>query len=173
MTDFLTIDYLRSGTERQQAAYIELTELEIFKKLQAYKPLLAGTIPIDIAIDDSDLDIVCACQDHKEFAGELVKLFGKQKFFTIITKQIDGVTATIAKFEGQSFPIEIFGQTIDSVSQNAFKHMLIEHRILEKNGIDFRNRIIALKKTGMKTEPAFAYLLGLSGDPYKKLLEFT
>ncbi len=37
----------------------------------------------------------------------------------------------------------------------------------------FRQEIIALKKQGYKTEPAFAMALGLKGDPYyKELLNY-
>ncbi|MGL5579695.1 MAG: DUF4269 domain-containing protein, partial [Cetobacterium sp.] len=35
----------------------------------------------------------------------------------------------------------------------------------------FRQKIIELKKDGMKTEPAFAFLLKLEGNPYDKILE--
>ena len=36
----------------------------------------------------------------------------------------------------------------------------------------FRRQIIDLKKQGLKTEPAFAKLLALTGDPYVELLSF-
>lgn len=49
--------------------------------------------------------------------------------------------------------------------------MLVEHQILAQKGKDFRAKIIDLKKMGIKTEPAFAQLLGLQGDPYKSLLK--
>lgn len=48
--------------------------------------------------------------------------------------------------------------------------MLIEHQILLEKGESFRQEIISLKKQGIKTEPAFAQLLGLSGDPYEAIL---
>jgi len=49
--------------------------------------------------------------------------------------------------------------------------MLIENKILEQEGKQFRKKIIALKEQGYKTEPAFATLLGLEGNPYEALLE--
>jgi hypothetical protein len=48
--------------------------------------------------------------------------------------------------------------------------MVVESRLLDILGPDFRNGIIALKKQGIKTEPAFARMLGLSGDPYRAVL---
>jgi len=51
-------------------------------------------------------------------------------------------------------------------------HLIIEHKLLIKNGEDFRQQIIKLKRQGHKTEPAFAIALDLSGDPYMELLKF-
>ena len=50
--------------------------------------------------------------------------------------------------------------------------MIIEAEILEEKGEDFRQKIIELKKSGIKTEPAFAQLLNLKGDPYEALINF-
>jgi hypothetical protein len=49
--------------------------------------------------------------------------------------------------------------------------MIIESRILKEKGIDFKEKIIKLKSSGIKTEPAFAKLLGLNGNPYVELLK--
>lgn len=50
--------------------------------------------------------------------------------------------------------------------------MLIEHQILQSENEDFRLKIIELKKNGYKTEPAFAKLLDLEGNPYHALLAY-
>ena len=63
MTDFLNIDYLKSGTARQQKAFEVLNENLILQKLSDFTPVLVGTIPINIAIDSSDLDIACYWKD--------------------------------------------------------------------------------------------------------------
>lgn len=75
-----------------------------------------------------------------------------------------------ANFFIDDFEIEIFGQNIPTKQQNAYLHMLIEHKILQEKGEDFRMQIIELKKQGHKTEPAFTRLLNLQGDPYEALL---
>jgi hypothetical protein len=49
--------------------------------------------------------------------------------------------------------------------------MIIEHRVLIEKGEKFRQEIIKLKRQGLKTEPAFAKLLGLDGNPYEALLK--
>ena len=147
--------------------------MDIFNKLADYQPLLAGTIPLDIAIASSDLDIICRCKNHIEFTEKLQKCYGQEPSFTIKLKELNGISTTIAKFEGQKFKIEIVGQNIPSEKQQAFRHVLVEHHILEQKGTRFKQQIIALKKAGIKTEPAFAALLGLTGDPYKALLKIT
>jgi hypothetical protein len=58
MIDFTRIDYLKDGNERQKKAYEVLTKYRIFEKLKDYSPILAGTVPIEIDINGSDLDII-------------------------------------------------------------------------------------------------------------------
>jgi len=50
--------------------------------------------------------------------------------------------------------------------------MVIEYQLLVKHGSVCREKIIELKKQGFKTEPAFAFLLGLKGNPYEELLKY-
>jgi hypothetical protein len=59
MIDFTTIDYLKNGNAKQRRAYEVLTKHKLFEKLKYYPPILAGTIPIEIDIEGSDLDIIC------------------------------------------------------------------------------------------------------------------
>jgi hypothetical protein len=172
MPDFTNIEYLKKGNKRQRQAYIELTKLSIFEDLQAYSPLLTGTIPIGIDLPESDLDIICECSNHKEFAKTLTSLYSDKDKFEIKTNTWNNLFSTIATFRAGEFEIEVFGQDYPTKEQNAFRHMLIEHKILILKDDKFRKEIIRLKKEGLKTEPAFAKLLGLVGDPYAELLKF-
>lgn len=172
MIDFTRIDYLQSGNERQRRAYDQLTKLGIFEVLSVYHPLLTGTIPIGIDLPESDLDIICACSDHEKFAKELISHFSNEADFSIRTSIWGGLTSTIATFRSEDFELEIFGQNCPTHLQNAYRHMIIEHRILSERDTSFKLEIIQLKREGMKTEPAFAKLLGLTGDPYAALLDF-
>lgn len=170
MTDFLNIDYLKSGTARQQKAFEVLNENLILQKLSEFTPVLVGTIPINIAIDSSDLDLACHWKDKNHFIEIIKKNFSEEKDFQIYEREISGLKSVIANFFIADFEIEIFGQNIPVSKQYGFRHMLIEAEILEKYGEDFRRKIIELKQNGIKTEPAFAQLLDLKGDPYEALL---
>ena len=172
MIDFKKIDYLERGNDRQRKVYKFLIESEILEILKEYTPILTGTIPICIDLPDSDLDIICECNDHDTFCNWLKLHFGKFEDFKLWTNSFYGVKASVASFKSDSFKVEIFGQDITTVQQNAYRHMIIENEILLENDSDFKNEIIRLKTTGLKTEPAFAKLLGLNGDSYLELLKF-
>ncbi len=171
MINFKNINYLKRGNAKQQKVYQVLTELGVFEKLKNFTPILTGTIPIEIDLPISDLDIICECSSHEDFSELLTKLFGKNRGFNIKTHQRFGLRATVCQFWFNNFEIEIFGQNRATEKQNAYRHMLIEHRILQEKGSEFRAQIIALKTKGIKTEPAFAALLKLGGDPYEALLK--
>jgi len=46
----------------------------------------------------------------------------------------------------------------------------VERRLLAIGGDGFRRAVMAARRSGLKTEPAFAAVLGLDGDPYEALL---
>jgi hypothetical protein len=170
-THFDNLTYLQSGTPVQQAAYRTLSEHHIWERLEAFTPILAGTIPIDINIDNSDLDILCTYDDHRGYIENLIAQFSHYPGFRLYENNFQDIPAVIAGFMLEHFPVEIFAQPIPVKEQWAYRHMLIEHDLLHKHGEEFRQKVIALKQQGYKTEPAFAQLLGLTSDPYKALLE--
>lgn len=169
--NFLKLDYLRTGNDKQQRVYRFLTEEGWMEILSEYVPILVGTIPISIDTKQSDLDIVCYAQDLEKFSRQVEKLFASETGFSIVSKVINERTSVVANFDKDGFHIELFAQSIPSERQDAYRHMLVEHRILQERGDRFRQQVIELKKQGVKTEPAFAQLLGLKGDPYQALLE--
>lgn len=171
MIDFTNIAYLRNGSEKQQSAYQSLTRSRIMEKLTGYSPILAGTIPIGIEIESSDLDIICCFSDKEVFFQALITLFSKEKQFHIYERTEEGRPVVVANFIIGSFEIEVFGTNIPAIKQNAYRHMLIEYRLLQTHGEDFRQQVIDLKRKGYKTEPAFALLLGIEGDAFKELLK--
>ena len=171
MIDFLTIEYLKSGNNRQREAYQTLMQHAVLEKLSEFSPVLVGTIPISIDISSSDLDIACCWTNKNAFLNHIKDTFGNKAGFQISEIKINGHETIISSFILGNFEIEIFGQAIAVEKQYGYRHMLIEYKILEQQGEEFRKKILELKERGYKTEPAFALLLGLQGNPYEALLQ--
>lgn len=169
-SQFDTIEYLQAGNPKQRLAYEILKQSQILGKLSKYDPLLAGTIPIGIDIESSDLDIICYCREEEAFVKTIRQHFGGAAGLELRFPEIRGKRCVVAQFQLAPFTVEVFGQDTPSRQQLAYRHMLIEHRLLQEHGEAFRQQIIALKKQGYKTEPAFAKALSLKGDPYLALL---
>ncbi|TDS12490.1 DUF4269 domain-containing protein [Sphingobacterium paludis] len=170
---FEHIGYLRTGTLVQRNVY-ELLEREgLFMKLQAYTPVLAGTIPLDICIPSSDIDILCCADDLNAFQEFVQLTFASRPGFSCSRLVVNDEPTVLAIFTIEDFAIEIFAQQIPVQQQNGYMHLVKEWEILTAMGQEFKQKVIALKLSGIKTEPAFAHLLRLTGDPYEALLNYT
>ena len=53
-------------------------------------------------------------------------------------------------------------------NQNAYRHMIVEHAINAAS--TYKRRNYSLKRERFKTEPAFAQVLNIDGDPYEGLI---
>ncbi len=172
MIDFTRINYLRNGNERQKRALEVLTKYKVLEKLKPYSPLLTGTVPIQIDIESSDLDVICEVdlRFEKEFLEDIVPLLPSGTDMKVENTVINGEKSIVVNFMLEEFPIEIFGQNKPSEQQNAYRHMITEYKILQEKGEEFKQKIIELKKQGIKTEPAFGILMNLE-NPYEDLLK--
>lgn len=168
--NFEDISYLITGNDKQRRVYETLTKYRVLDLLEKFDPILTGTIPINIDIETSDLDISCCYSDKNEFIDAVTHSFSREKQFVL--RQNTQFDSVVCNFWLDHFELELFGQSIPTKQQYAYRHMLIEHQLLEERGEAFRQEIIALKKQGYKTEPAFGIALGLKGDPYEELLKF-
>lgn len=130
---------------------------------------VAGTLPLGIAMPASDIDIVCAAFDPGEFARRLWCGFAHCEDFCL--RQWAGPPhAIIASFRHAGWPFEVFGMACPLEAQAGWRHFRVEQRLLALGGEAFRARVMAARRGGLKTEPAFAAVLGLAGDPYEALL---
>lgn len=170
--DFKDPSYLITGNERQQRAFDVLSDLKMFDVLANYDPVLVGTIPIELDLPTSDLDIICFFQDEKEFHSILKIHYGDALGFSLRQTIKQGLITCIANFEHETFAIEVFGQPLPTAEQMAFRHLIREYEILQQKGELFRREVIQLKQKGLSTESAFAKLLGIEGDPYVGLLAY-
>jgi hypothetical protein len=171
-SDWRDLTYLLHGTATQQAAYQALETLRVFSLLSPFDPILAGTVPLDIDIPGSDLDVVCYAPDIEAFAQHLSKTFHCTGF-GLHRKILNGLPTVIVQFTSQGFSVEIFGQPLPVMAQSAVRHMVVEERLLRLGGAEVRRKVRQLKMRGLKTEPAFAMTFALAGDPCQTLLELS
>lgn len=171
---FLTMAYLRSGTSEQRAAARMLDALELDSLVTAREWALAGTIPIDLAVDGSDLDVLIRADDPAAAREELRARFRNRPGFASWPHSREADTWCLS-FDAEGVPVEFFVQDVPVAEQRAFRHMVAEAALLEAHGPWLRERVRELKRAGIKTEPAFVQALGLElgkdGDPYLALLD--
>lgn len=170
MPDFFNLSYLSTGSDVQRKGLEAIKDLGIMETLKHHQPVLAGTLPLDIFIEGSDLDILSCCEDHSEFEKVIQSNYGMLEGFRQRRMIIKGIHSAVAGFRSGGFEFEVFAQIIPTQKQTAYRHLVNEFLILRKEGSEFKKKIIALKKQGLKTEPAFAKLLNLAGDPYEAML---
>ncbi|HEX3476302.1 MAG TPA: GNAT family N-acetyltransferase [Kofleriaceae bacterium] len=138
-------------------------------QLAPFQPTLIGSFPLGLQVDGSDLDIACTCDDLDAFERALCTALSD---LGIARPRIERspLPAVVAAFELGGNAVEIFGQALPVTAQRGFRHMVIEGQLLVIGGAALATRVRALKRGGVKTEPAFAQVLGLTGEPYEALL---
>jgi len=164
---------LQHGNPRQKQAFAALQETDIFSKLSRFSPTLAGTIPLDVDIETSDLDIICQSSDLQEFESTVKKYFQHFMSFECKTEKVRDEPSFIARFQSSGFDLEIFCQAVAIEKQFAVLHLNIEARLLHMAGPSAKESIRKLKQSGLKTEPAFAKYFKISGDPYEELAKMA
>lgn len=168
---FERLDYLLEGTKKQKEAYEAITELQLLGYLKEYQPILCGTLPLEIYIEGSDLDIIMEVHHFPLFEEKVQKLFGHCQGFTLKRTLIRDVLCVKANFYYDGFEFELFGQPQPVFHQYAYLHMIIEYFILKADPT-VKEQVVNLKKQGLKTEPAFCEVLGIDGDPYEELINY-
>jgi hypothetical protein len=176
MFDLYSIDYLNSGSVRQQRAYEALRELDLLSRLAALgegglgeAPALVGSLPLDLALDESDIDFVAHAMDLRVFGNQLKSEFGNIDSFRSSRGIVLGIATLMTEFTFNGERFEIFTQSTLVPRQNAVIHLLVEERLLQLGGKKFRTQILSERQFGAKTEIAFGVVLGLE-DPYRELL---
>ncbi|UBM60896.1 DUF4269 domain-containing protein [Marinilongibacter aquaticus] len=169
--DFKKLDYLKWANTRQKAAFAVLREYRMMEILADFEPILVGTVPLGIDLPESDLDVICCAKDLQAFSVYVQTSFGSKPGFDFRIKPLKRRASFIANFQLNEFEVELFAQDLPTIEQDAYKHMLGEYRLLQKYGEAFKTKVVDLKKKGYKTEPAFAKLLHLKGDPYQAILD--
>lgn len=168
--------HLATGNERQQDAYRVLKSSGLLDILADYHPYPAGTVPIDIDVPGSDLDLLCYAEDLDAFEAEMHDQIGAVGEFRCIRgdgNHPDQRPYVTFNLQVGHWPVEVFAQSVPVHRQNAYLHMIVEWRLLRLWGDVGHREIRRLKRAGWKTEPAFASVLGLQGDPYVDMLHLA
>ena len=160
-------------TARQQAAVAAYHHLIRQPPLRDCLPTLAGTFPLGLDVESSDLDVICHTENPTRFTNRLSTAFGRHPGFRVRVRNITGLPTVVAKFWYRGFPVEVFAQSRPAHRQRAVRHLNVERRLLGLGGKGLRDCVLDLKRLGFKTEPAFAQCLGLDGDPYQALLDLA
>ncbi|WP_421980772.1 DUF4269 domain-containing protein [Roseibium sp.] len=152
-------------------SYVDIIDqLDLPQVLAEFDPIVIGTPPLGIATARSDIDIACFASDFGRFDRAVRRAFGEMQAFSIRTADHLPDLATVASFFACGWEIEIFCQEIETEKQWGVRHFRVEERLLALQP-RLRQQISCLKQGGMKTEPAFARILGLAGDPYEAILQ--
>lgn len=146
-----------------------LRELDLLNDLARFEPTVIGTPPLGIDLESSDIDIACTHDDLREFELEVTRRFNQLNGFQSEHFLDLPGRAVRAAFSSHGWEVELFCQTIPIQEQWGFRHFLIEKRLLKVQPA-LKSRVIQLKRSGLKTEPAFAAALGLDGDPFEAML---
>ncbi|OHY98518.1 DUF4269 domain-containing protein [Thalassospira sp.] len=170
---FRGLDLLRSVSVRGQKAAGLISGHGVWDGLAGFDPIVAGTFPINLDIDGSDIDILCHCPDFDGFKAHVQAVFGHHDDFGLhrrpATQHV--AQAIVVRFVLDDLPVEIFATGTPSQCQFGFRHMLVEARLIYLLGSQLSEEIRKMKRAGFKTEPAFAILLELGADPYLVLDE--
>ncbi|MET3724830.1 DUF4269 domain-containing protein [Sphingomonas trueperi] len=151
-------------------AYSEaLVQSGVLTRLVAFDPHVAGTPPLGLDLPDSDIDILCHAPDPVAFAAAVWAAYRDLRGFAMWQWQ-GSDRPIVARFHCGGWLFELFGQARPVAEQLGWRHFAIEQRLLALGGEPLRAAVMARRHAGAKTEPAFAQVLGLNGDPYAALL---
>ncbi len=149
-----------------------LARTAILETLRPFDPHVAGTPPLGLDLPDSDIDILCHAPHLPAFAQHVWAALHERDGFAI-RQWIGEGRSVIAAFHAEGWRFELFGQSVPVTHQWGWRHFRVEQRLLALGGTRLKEAVMRRRHQGVKTEPAFAELLRLSGDPYQALLHLS
>lgn len=147
-----------------------IDQLELLSKLRNFDPTVIGTPPLGIGLAESDIDVACYCAELEEFKAFATAEFSGYSKFRIQDTVFQNQESVIVQFHALEWDFELFCQSTPTYQQWGVRHFKTEQRIFEI-APQLKAIVIKLKRSGLKTEPAIAKVLGLPGDPYAAILQ--
>ena len=120
--------------------------------------------------DTSDVDVLVEAANLNAFGQLGERTWGDRPGFGRAERHWQGLPAVICRFEAAGRLCEVFAQPLPVAKQRGVRHLSAERRLLIAGGDALRDAVRAARQRGLKTEPAFAEVLRLDGDPYDALL---
>ncbi|MGY4477466.1 DUF4269 domain-containing protein [Bradyrhizobium sp. USDA 3364] len=149
-----------------------VTSSAAMERLKPFDPRIVGTLPLGLAVPGSDVDIVCHAPDPNAFADIVWTHYQSADDFTLY-RWTSPTRPVIARFVWDGWAFELFGDQRPVEQQPGWIHFEVERRLLALDDGRLQRAIRELRTGGAKTEPAFAAVLGISGDPYRGLIELA
>jgi hypothetical protein len=156
-----------ASDEKKRRARTAVNESGALRILSKYSPVVVSTIFIDLDTPDSDIDVVCSYDCKNEFVAVFEQVFSTKAEFEL---NVLG-NHVLGRFVQNGFLFEVYASATAVTEQPAYRHFMIMERLSNIGGVKLQEKIKVLKNAGIKTEPAIASLLNLSGDPYMAVLD--
>jgi len=144
----------------------------VLEVLRAFDPRVVGTLPLGLSVPGSDVDIVCHASEPMAFAEAVWARYRSCEGFVLYQWRAQG-RPLVARFEWDGWPFEVFGDWRPVDQQRGWLHFEIERRLLALDDGRLRNAVVRQRLQGVKTEPAFAAVLGIPDDPYLGMLDLA
>jgi hypothetical protein len=152
-------------------SYLEALErVGVLPALANFEPCVAGTPPLGLDLPMSDVDILCHAPDPHSFAEVVWAAFSQRESFAI-WQWTGAARPVVCSFTAEGWVFELFGDVRPVHEQSGWRHFNVEKRLLALGGNPIQDALMRRRRTGMKTEPAFADALNLGGNPYQALLD--
>lgn len=142
----------------------------VLEALAGFDPHVAATPELGLDLPASDVDVLCHAPDRDAFEMTVRAAFGARDDFCVRRWDGGGAPAVVAGFAAHGWAFEVFGQALPVAEQLGWRHFAVERRLLALGGAALREAVLRRRRAGLKTEPAFADVLRLAGDPYQALL---
>lgn len=147
-----------------------VSKSQVMELLKQYQPEVVSTILVGLDIDGSDIDIVCSYNSPAErdnYVSTVKSKLSAQRDFILKVKE----NYVKTEFLLDGFHFDIYASAQPVIEQNAWRHFKVMERLVKTGGKPFQDIIRRKKQQGLKSEPAIASFLELSGDdPYQAVL---
>ncbi len=158
--------------EKNKSVFNALMTSQILNIFKTDSPLVCGTFPLNLDVDNSDIDILIATKNLESTKRDLTTHFGQFEEFKLDEFYIKDVSSLVCRFKFKSVVFEIFCEPQNAILQTAYQHFLLEERLLKLGGYSFWQKIKNLRNQDLKTEAAFCQALNLkTADPFAELLK--